>query len=176
MLNIKRHPKEFLKMCLSKFLRSECITDRKSVLFLIVSVFSANAAVDRSTCLPFLKVTLRRELSTWRLTYKEGFTAVLYLRAEVPDLIFSDRHASRFSHSCIVTSPYDKAGGTASDIIHWARCPITKQQNHHWQWPFWWRTPLAGSTSDSLLSNQDFPLIIQRFCIQSSRIPGPGTN
>lgn len=113
---------------LTKFVRSECITDRKSSLFLIVTVFSEKAAVARSTCLWFLNVALRCELSPWILTFREEFTAVLQQKAEVPDLIFSDPHANRFSHSCIVTSPYNKAGGTLSDIIHWTPCPITKSQ------------------------------------------------
>lgn len=138
-----------------------------------MGVFSEKASVDRSTCLCFLNGTLRCERPTCRLTFTEEFTAVLWRRSEVPDLTFSHPHASRFSHSCIVTSPYDKADGGRQNLLnpmpHHEITNSTADKGH-----FWWITPLTGSTSDSLLLNQDFLSIIQRFCIQGSSIPGPG--
>lgn len=50
--------------------------------------------------------------------------------------------------------------------------PDAPSQNHKGQ--FWRSTALTGSTPDSLLSNQDIPLIIRRFHIQSTSIPAPG--
>lgn len=60
-----------------KFVTSECIIDRKSILFLLVLCYFVRMLLWNAAPVSFLNVTLRCDLPTWRPTFKEESSAIL---------------------------------------------------------------------------------------------------